>query len=208
MTGRVPAADARSLERLIFFSDAVFAIAITLLILEIAVPHLGAEATDAQYKRALIELIPSFFAYVLSFLVIGRFWMGHHELFGRVSRYSHRLLFPNLLFLMAIAFMPFATAFLGANLGRFVPALTYNLTLLITALLDWNVTRVAASAQVLSQQVARSDDQRSMLLIGATLLSIALTWWVPQFSQMGMLLVPIGFAAVARQDRRRTKVAA
>lgn len=203
MTGRVPASDARSLERLIFFSDAVFAISITLLILEIAVPHLGADATDAQYKRALIELIPSFFAYALSFLVIGRFWMGHHDLFGRVHRYSHRLLFPNLMFLMAIAFMPFATAFLGANLGRFVPALTYNITLLVTALLDWNVTRVAASAQLLSGQVVRSDNVRSMVLIGATLLSIALTWWVPQYSQLGMLLVPIGFAAVARRERKQ-----
>jgi uncharacterized membrane protein len=194
------ARDAHSLERLVFFSDAVFAIAITLLVLEIEVPHL-AGASERDFWRALVHLQPSFFAFVLSFLVIGRFWMGHHDLFARIHRYSHRLLFPNLLYLMAIAFMPFATAFLGANLGRFVPDLFYNLTLFFTALLDWNLSRIAQNAGVITRDTARQDNLRSAVLVSATVLSVALTWWRPQFSQLGMLLVPIGFALLARRER-------
>ncbi len=195
------ARDAHSLERLVFFSDAVFAIAITLLVLEIDVPHLPEGANTADFGSALYRLLPSFFAFSLSFLVIGRFWIGHHDLFGQITRYSGQLLFPNLLYLMAIAFMPFATAFMGANLGKFVPSLLYNCTLFVTAVLDWNVTRVGYKSHVMADTAVRSDYARSAVLIGATLLSVAFTWISPQYSQLGMLLVPVGFRILARRER-------
>src|SRR5437868_654279 len=111
-----------ALDRLVFFSDAVFAIAITLLVLEIRIPHLPRGVTIAEAWREFWTLWPSFFAFALSFFVIGRFWMGHHERFRPLRHFDDRLMWPNLLYLMTIAFMPFSTAFLGSNLGRFVPA--------------------------------------------------------------------------------------
>ena len=124
-----------ALDRLVFFSDAVFAIAITLLIIEIEIPDLQPGSSAAESWHEFAGLAPSFFAFVLSFLVIGRFWMGHHERFRSLRHFDRRLMWPNMLYLMAIAFMPFATAFLGRNLGHFLPALVYNLAMLVLALL-------------------------------------------------------------------------
>jgi uncharacterized membrane protein len=175
-----------TLDRLVFFSDAVFAIAITLLVLDIHVPNFPHEVSVAETWNAFLELGPSFFAFGLSFLVIGRFWMGHHERFRTVRHFSARLMWPNLIYLMAIAFMPFATAFLGQNLGHFVPELIYNVSMLVLALvafwLAW-VTRQAGD-----------DDSRpydGIDLILAALVCIALTFWVPILSQWGMLSIPL-----------------
>jgi uncharacterized membrane protein len=186
------------LERLLFFSDAVFAIAITLLVIELKVPHLdGAES--AAFWRALAELLPNFFAFVISFLVIGRFWMGHHDLFAKAHGYSRRLLWPNLLLLMAIAFLPFSTAFLGENLGYFVPALFYNISLLVTALVDWNLTRVAISTGLVPVSRRATEHRHSAIVAGSALLCLGLTWLATEWSQLGMLAIPIANAIFKRR---------
>ena len=101
--------DRFQLERLAFFSDAVFAIAITLLIIEVRVPA-GTPDTERSLAQALVDLIPQYIGFFVSFFVIGRFWIGHHRVFGRLKRIDDTLIWRNLLFLMTIAFMPFPTA--------------------------------------------------------------------------------------------------
>jgi len=97
------------LERIILFSDAVFAIAITLLVLEIKVPHVG-EDTNNSLINILIGMTPKFIGFFISFLVIGQYWIVHHKLFGFVDDYNGGLLWLNLIFLMSIVLMPFSTA--------------------------------------------------------------------------------------------------
>ena len=92
------------------FSDAVIAIAITLLVLEIRVPAVGPHESLAH---ALLHLWPKYATYAVSFLTIGVMWINHHALFERVARVDRRLLFVNIAVLMAIAFVPFPTAVLG-----------------------------------------------------------------------------------------------
>lgn len=175
-----------SLDRLVFFSDAVFAIAITLLVLEIQIPHLGRGQPTVAYWQALVGLIPSLFAFVLSFLVIGRFWMGHHERYAVLDGFDARLLWPNTLYLMAIAFMPFATAFLGANLGHFVPALVYNSTMVVLGLLAmW----LARSVAIVSGR--RDPNGYGFDIVLAGLTCVALTWVFAPASQCGMMTVPL-----------------
>jgi len=97
------------LERIILFSDAVFAIAITLLVIEIKIPHIEGPATSSILVAELKKKVPDLVAFVLSFAVIGQFWTTHHRLFGFVQGYTPKLLWLNLLVLLWIALMPFST---------------------------------------------------------------------------------------------------
>lgn len=99
-------------DRTEFFSDAVFAIAITLLILEIRVPDIG------PLGPALIALWPSYIAYGISFIVIGAIWLNHHLMFAKIAKADSTLMLVNLLMLMAVAFLPFPTAVLSEALHR------------------------------------------------------------------------------------------
>ena len=134
-----------ALERMVFFSDAVFAIAITLLVVEIRVPHLPKGSPDIAYWAELVKLIPSLVGWVISFAVIGLFWMGHHRAFAMTARYNGRILGWNMAMLGTMAFMPFATAFMAQNLNQRVPMLIYCGTLLLAALLNIVVVRIATS---------------------------------------------------------------
>jgi uncharacterized membrane protein len=106
-----------SMGRVEAFSDGVFAIAITLLILEIRVPHLDAEAANGQLFAALLALWPSYLAFVLSFSVILIMWINHHELFHLVHAVDYPFLFANGLLLLMVTFVPFPTAVLAQFLG-------------------------------------------------------------------------------------------
>lgn len=105
------------LERIILFSDAVFAIAITLLIIEIKVPHFENGVTQQELAHELSVKIPEFFGFILSFAVIGQFWMSHHRLFGYITNYTSKLMWLNLLMLLWIVVMPFST-FLNMQHGN------------------------------------------------------------------------------------------
>ena len=182
------------LERLVFFSDAVFAIAITLLVIEIHVPHLGG-MSNAAAASELLNLWPSFFGFVLSFLVIGRFWIGHHNAFTMIDHYDGRLAWPNLLLLMCIALMPFASAFMSANLGQFVPTLFYNMTLLVTALLSRWVVGIATGPEL---RRAGTDPaipvllrHRGMGVILGAATAVAATFVSAQFSQIALATIPL-----------------
>jgi uncharacterized membrane protein len=103
------------LERLILFSDAVFAIAITLLVIEIKIPEVHSTPEHPIKEQAILqklaELIPKFIGFLVSFLLIGQYWIVHHRMFSFVINYTDKLIWLNILFLFAIALMPFSTGF-------------------------------------------------------------------------------------------------
>ncbi len=183
--------DHDALERMVFFSDAVFAIAITLLIIEIHVPHVVGTARQAWH--ALLEQWPSFFGFVLSFMVIGRFWIGHHRALGWTTHYSPRLLWPNLLLLMMIAFMPFATAFMSSNLGQLVPTLVYDLTLFVTGVMSMRVVEMATSPGLAAEEMPTEERAvmlaRGSAIICAVLLSAAVAFLSPEYSFLMLLAI-------------------
>jgi uncharacterized membrane protein len=113
------------------FSDGVFAIAITLLIIEIGVPHVV--GTESLSER-LVKLWPSYLGYAISFLVIGTIWANHHNRFRLISRSDHILLFLNIVFLMCVAFIPFPTALSGTDEHRTTTVAVYSGTLAVTAI--------------------------------------------------------------------------
>jgi len=117
------------LERLILFSDAVFAIAITLLVIEIKIPEIHeTPVTDNAVLHKLAELIPKFIGFLVSFILIGQYWIVHHRMFSFVINFTDRLIWLNILFLFAIALMPFSTGFYSEYVLRGVvtPVIFYT----------------------------------------------------------------------------------
>ena len=137
-----PAHDESQLERLTFFSDAVFAIAMTLLVIEVRLPAIDS-FSDRGLGSALLELYPHYIGFISSFLVIGRFWISHHQLFGLLDGTSDRLLWANLFFLFAIAFMPFPTAVLSVYVQLRVGVGFYTFWLTLVGVLNVLLTRAA-----------------------------------------------------------------
>ncbi len=129
---------ARETARLEAFSDGVFAIAITLLVLEIRVPHLGEDAAGHELLAALGRLWPSYLAYATSFATILIMWINHHRIFRCLRRVDHPLFILNGLLLLCITFVPFPTALLTEYLQRpaqGIAAAVYSGTFVVTAVI-------------------------------------------------------------------------
>ena len=117
--------------RILALSDGVFAIATTLLILEIAVP---ATMSDADLPKALLGLWPRYLAYLVSFVVIARFWVAHRLAFRLIARDDAVLVWLNLMLLMFVAFLPFPTAVLGQHAGSPAAAVLYASAVVLTSI--------------------------------------------------------------------------
>lgn len=184
------------LERLIFFSDAVFAIAITLLVIEIHVPRLPAGSDDAQFIDAIAGLAPNFVGFLISFLVIGAFWSGHHRAFACAVHWDDRLLPANTFLLFAIAAMPFFTALMSAYSNARVPVVAYCVWLLLTALFSIRLQRLVTLPPVVDADV----DQGAIRLIrhrghaaalgASTAILVGLFAPLPALAQVSLLSIP------------------
>lgn len=109
------------------FSDGVIAIIITIMVLEMKVPH---EATVA----ALQPMIPVFLSYILSFVYVGIYWNNHHHMMQAVKHIDGKILWANLLLLFTLSIIPFVTAWMGENHFSPVPVMFYGIVLLMNAL--------------------------------------------------------------------------
>ena len=114
-------------ERLAAFSDGVIAIIITIMVLELKVPH----GTD---WAALKPLLPVFFSYVLSFVYLGIYWNNHHHLIHTVDRVNGAILWANMHLLFWLSLIPFATGWMGENYFDRLPTALYGVALLMPAI--------------------------------------------------------------------------
>jgi uncharacterized membrane protein len=195
-----------ALERLVFFSDAVFAIAITLLVIEIHAPHLPEGSPDRAYWRVLAHLWPSLLGYFVSFAVIGLFWMGHHRALALAARYSPKILPWNMALLLVIAFMPFVTAWLAQNLYARPPALLYCGAMLAAAVLNVMVIRTATGPEMVDRGASAEDIAyvrgRSLSVVLGSAMAIALGFVLPQMAQAGLITIPLWRRLLTRGARR------
>ncbi len=128
--------DDKGLERLVFFSDAVFAIAMTLLALDIRLPGPPPDTSDASMLNSLLETGPKYLAYFISFAAIGLFWIGHNRTFKYIKWYDNSLIFLNLLLLMFIGFMPFTSSLLSDYSSSRIVLVVYALELTATSIVS------------------------------------------------------------------------
>jgi uncharacterized membrane protein len=135
--------DKTGLDRLLFFSDAVMAIAITLLVIDLRVPKMARDLSGTGLGPALLRLWPNYLGYILSFYVIGNYWLSHHRLFRPVRRYDERLALLNLLFLFFMALLPFSTRLIGLYPLERTAIVVYSLNVLPLAITSYALTRHA-----------------------------------------------------------------
>lgn len=136
------------LERIALFSDAVFAIAITLLIIEIKVPEIHSSTiSDKELWSELVHILPKFIGFIVSFFVVGLYWLAHHRIYKYVISVNQKLLWNNLLFLLPIVVMPFSTAFFSEYyIGSLkLPLAIYTLTICLSGFLNFRLWRVIAN---------------------------------------------------------------
>jgi uncharacterized membrane protein len=154
-----------STNRLEAFSDGVIAVAITLLVLNIDLPHLTAGQSLAS---GLISQWPAYAAYAVSFLTIGIIWVNHHVMIGRLRETDRTILFLNLLLLMSIAVLPFATRLMAAYLknshGQHLATGVYSGAFLVMALFFATLNRHILLTKAHLLHLELSLDQRRQIL--------------------------------------------
>jgi uncharacterized membrane protein len=197
------------LERVVFFSDAVFAIAITLLVLEIQLPDLPPHASADAILAALSDTMPRIFAWVLSFATIGLYWLAHWRKYRHIERVDDRLAALNLVLLGCIAFVPFPTALIGQHGDQWPSVVLYAVTLSVAGLLGTAGWAYAWRARLVRPDVTFRD-LRLAALRGVAVPVVMLTSLVilpiigPAVVELTWLLIfPVQLAlnrVVARRD--------
>jgi uncharacterized membrane protein len=147
--------------RLEIFCDSVFAIALTLLIIDIKIPAAEGIRTTRELWRALGHLGPSIFAFVLSFAIILITWVNHHRLFTLVNKSSASFIYANGFLLLTVVFMPFPTALVGEYLltDHAAPAVVIYNSLTAVQAIAW----ILVSGAALRSQLTRDDKSASLM---------------------------------------------
>jgi TMEM175 potassium channel family protein len=139
--------------RVLAFSDGLFAIAMTLLVVGIVVPKLTDGDSVSDLADALNDLIPNFVSFFISFAVIGRYWLAHHEFIGRLKAMDNGLIGLNLVYLGFIAFLPFPTALLGNYFENPLSVATYAVTVGLVSTLEVVMFRHAHRRDLMSEKM-------------------------------------------------------
>ena len=190
------------------FSDGVFAIAITLLIIEVHVPNRGG---GGVLGHDLLRLWPSYLGYLTSFLTIGVMWINHHHVFSLIDRVDRTMLLLNTLLLLLIAFVPFPTAVLAQFVetgGARAAAVLYGATMTLTAVLFFCWWRYASSERRLIAAEVPSEvvDDITRAYTPGTLLyggAMALAFVEPWLSAALYLAIAVFYALPLAQWRAR-----
>jgi uncharacterized membrane protein len=168
------------LDRIALFSDAVFAIAITLLVIEIKVPVVSFDKTlfDHEFSHALKEMIPEFIGFFISFIVIGNYWRAHHTIFGYVTDYNRKLITLNTWFLLTIVCMPFTTAMMS-KYSYLQPYVFYCVNVIASGLIQLRLWHYIINPKnqlsvFIPEGMKQYKKYSSWVVIGCFLLSLAL----------------------------------
>ena len=187
------------------FSDGVFAIAITILVLELSIPEEGLR----DLGRTILEQWPSYLAYATSFLTIGGIWLSHHSLFGRMQRVDRRMMQLNLLLLMMVSFLPFPTRLMAESISdadaERAAVIFYGLVLLVISTLLASLWRSAARRPDLLDPELGDEEIRRMSLaatpsIGFYVVVVVVGLLAPQVAAFSFLVVAVAVVITVRGE--------
>lgn len=181
----------QSAERINAISDAVFGVAMTLLVLEIKVPELEGHFTESELAASFFELLPKFLVYFLSFMTAGIFWAGQSAQFRHIEKSDRNLTWINLLFLLFVSTLPFSTAFLGDHIEYKFSILLYWFNILLMGLMLYINWVYAKNHGFIEDEVLRVVDEpiRMRILTAQALYFVgALLCFVNPFLSIGVII--------------------
>lgn len=195
-----------STNRIEAFSDGVLAIVITLLVLELHVPHLEGEPTGQALFSAFVALTPKFVSFIVSFLIVAIFWVNHHQLFHSIRHTDRTLLWLNTLFLLFISAVPFPTAVIGEYPSNPFAVAFFGLIMLgaglAFVLMRWYASfpggLIGADERVLRRAV-----RRSLLSPGLYLLGVLAVLLSPAVAIVIYIVVPLIYFLPNPAERRQ-----
>jgi uncharacterized membrane protein len=195
-------------ERLIFFSDAVFAIAITLLIIEIKVPPLHGPVTDSAILDGLNHLLPLFFGFLVSFFVIALYWVIHHRLLNRLVAVDNKMIWLNFLFLFTIVTMPFSSALYSEFYQPYLlaPFFFYTLNISMSGIMMFFLVKHAWNP---GKKLIRADEEdpgnlsgyyrRALVTPAAFIIGFIISCLtVPWLGRFSPILIPLFFVILRK----------
>ena len=191
-----------SLERLAALSDGIFAVAMTLLVLDLRLPAAGAVHSEAGLAQALLALAPHLVVYLMSFLTLGIFWVGQQTQLNHLARADRDLAWIHLAFLFAVTLMPVSTRLMTAFLAYRVALLVYWANILLLGVMLFASWRYATRARLVRDDapagLSRAVERRiviaqALYAVGAALCAID-TYWSLGF----IVLVQLNYALAPR----------
>jgi uncharacterized membrane protein len=197
-------------QRIEALSDGVFAIAMTLLVLDIKVPGFSEGALAPEFlTKTLLALWPKFLTFGMSFVILGLFWIAHQGYAHFLKRTDRYFLWINLLFLMVVVTVPFSTALLGSYPNYRLAAMIYGINILalgVTLLWQWSYAtsghRLVSNG--IEPELVKAGKQRIMFGIGANLIAVLLALVNPSFSLVLYVLFPFVYLRPSHIDRHWT----
>jgi uncharacterized membrane protein len=187
------------LERLSFFSDGVFAIAITLLVIEIKVPVIEHPSND-DLIHSLSHMGLRFLGFLISFAIVGHYWSVHHRIFGYVKKSPTTLVWINLAFLFSVVLLPFSSGFIGeysSDLKLYVPYAIYVANICLTGFMNCWLWLYLSNPKktLLTHEISRATINlglyRSLVIPIVFLISLAVFFINPIISRLIPLIIPI-----------------
>ncbi|MFC4686788.1 TMEM175 family protein [Epilithonimonas pallida] len=181
----------QSAERINAISDAVFGVAMTLLVLEIKVPELEGHETEGDLMHAFFALMPKFLVYFLSFMTAGIFWVGQSAQFRHIEKSDRNLIWINLLFLLFVSTLPFSTAFLGDHINFKFSILLYWLNILLMGIflyINWTYAGRKGFITEETRDMVYESIRRRILVAQALYFFGALLCFINPYLSIGVII--------------------
>lgn len=184
-------------KRLIALADGVFTVAMTIMVLELAVPVITHDS-DREILLQLTSMWPKFISYILSFLVLGVYWIIHHKIFDIIKYYTSTLAWLNILFLLVVALIPFTTSLLGEYFLKATTTFAYGVQLLLMFVLGYSIFTYATSTPIILYEKVDVKDVKGVKVMGYTyftilLVALAFSFIIPLISVIIYGLIVILF---------------
>jgi TMEM175 potassium channel family protein len=183
-------------KRLETLVDGIFAIAMTLLVLGLTIPHINGQLSNAIVQNSFYTLIPNFFSFVLSFILLAMFWNAHHRFFNQIKMINITLMWINVIWLLFIVMVPFSASAIGQYGSYTIPNVIFNLNMLGIALFLHLNRYYAIRKNLMHEEVSKTQINHSKRIneffIFIALLALVLSYIIASWSTIVYaLLIPI-----------------